>query len=128
MDKKKSRFNIAYQSSIIFLFVIVVLLGSGCALLIQYLAGWSFSLTGTWIECIGFLVFAWSWASPNPIIAWSGSGIDVHPKNKNEVLLPAECKNYYLWKQPNRLKWMAAIAILFAVGLLQAIDQTFNSL
>ncbi len=98
--------------------------GLALSLALKYTVQWSFSLTGMWIGCIGFLVFGLSWASPDPIVAWAGTGLDNHPERNGEVLLPDECKNYPLWKQPNRLRRMIAAAIVFTGALLQAVGQT----
>jgi hypothetical protein len=126
LTKQDEKFNRSYFYSIITLSLIICFLGFGCALAMNYLYGWSFSLTGTWISCIGFIVFAWSWANPNQIAAWDCIGIDTHPKDKDLVLSPAECKKYSVWEQPNRLKLMTSILVLSLGGFLQAIGSSFN--
>ncbi|MGK5594265.1 MAG: hypothetical protein ACSNEK_02780 [Parachlamydiaceae bacterium] len=126
MDKEENKLYIAYTGSIIVLFFIVILFGLGGAIIIQHIGGLKLSTTGAWIACIGFLIFTWSWASPNPIIGWGAIGIDVHPEDSSKVLCHKECKKYSLWKQPNRLKFMVALAVLFLGGFLDALGQTFE--
>ncbi|MDB6081536.1 MAG: hypothetical protein JWO53_808 [Chlamydiia bacterium] len=109
-----------FQRSIVF--IVVTFLVLIFSYFLQYAVRWSYSLTASCLDCFGFIVLL-GWANPDLVVAWAGNGIDMHPENKNLVILSKESKNYPLWQQPNRCKFIAAAAFLFSTLFLYALDQ-----